>query len=202
MAYLKQYLATIWADWVARMSSIVGLIFVVVALAVRLTEVAQARYWLVAATVCYAISSFRAWRTEKQGNDKLQKIIDSLNQVPESTSLTPKELVRVFEGRTTLQGKKLAEAYVGKWITMAGLVSDVTLTGPQVGVTFKGSPSVNAYFTAKEWGDPISVLQQGNSITIRGRVDRVSQYGVGLEDCELIRVNPQEDQLHLPETTA
>src|SRR6185436_15490140 len=153
MRYVRQFLCAIWADWASRMSGIAGLILIAIALVFRLTEVAQARYWLAAAVVCYVIASFSVWQKEKANSEKLQGIIESLQQITENSPLTPPEIVRVFEGRTSLQGKKLAEAYIGKWITVTGSVSDVSsYSSDQVSVSFSGRPIISMYFTASQWG--------------------------------------------------
>jgi hypothetical protein len=65
LAHIGQYIAAMWSDWIGRMSGTASVIFLVIALIFKLTEVGQARYWIAAAFVCYIIASFRVWHKSR-----------------------------------------------------------------------------------------------------------------------------------------
>jgi len=179
------------------MSGIAGLVLLGIALVFRVTEVAQARYWIGAAVVCYVIASFQAWKRERQtitnlkGEIKsLRQSIEGLNQAEGVITLTPKALTGVFKNRTTLQGEKLAETYTGKWMIVSGCVEDIEREGERIRVVFKlaelADPIITMRFEAK-FVEPISALVKGDKITVRGKIARIQPSYVSLEDCELVK---------------
>jgi len=178
------------------MSGIAGLILLGVALVFRLTEVAQARYWIGAAVVCYVIASFQAWKRERQTITKLQGEIGSLRQGVEgltqaegATSLTPEQIVGVYKDRTTLQGEKLASTYVGKWMTVSGVVEDISRQGSELVVTFFSgqSPVLIMMQFAKDLVEPVSALSRGDTVAVRGKIQRIQPRLLLLESCELVK---------------
>lgn len=58
---LKEYVAAIGADVVSRISGICSVLLLIIAGFMKLSETGQARYWLYAAVVCYAIAAFNLW---------------------------------------------------------------------------------------------------------------------------------------------
>jgi hypothetical protein len=75
LAHIGQYIAAMWSDWLGRMSSTASVIFIIIALIFKLTDVGQARYWIGAAFACYAIASFRVWyKTRPDLKAELQEI--------------------------------------------------------------------------------------------------------------------------------
>jgi len=163
MVYLKQYFIAIWADWVSRMSTIASVLFIFLALVFRLTEIGQARYWIAAALVAYAIASFSTWRKERIAKEQRDKVIEGLEKATDSVSLSPSQLIKLYEGRTTIQGEKLAAVYEGKWITVSGKVRDVEkhyLGGARILLDQDNGPPVFLAF-AKGVSDAVSVLGKG-----------------------------------------
>jgi hypothetical protein len=194
---IRQYLSAIWADWASRMSGIAGLILLGVALVFRLTEVAQARYWIGAATVCYVIASFQAWKKERhtitnlKGEiESLRLSIEGLNQDEGATNLTPKQLVSVYEGRTTLQGERLAATRIGQRMTVSGKVQDIRENSEGLTIVFydelRTYPLVMMAFE-KRFIDPVSALSIGNEVTVRGKIVNIGPTTVSLENCELVK---------------
>jgi hypothetical protein len=191
---IKQYLAAIWADWTSRMSGIAGLIFLGAALVFGLTEVAQARYWIGAAVACYVLASFQAWKRERhaianlQGEiEKLRQGVEGLTQAEGATALTPEQLVGVYKNRTTLQGEKLASTYIGKWMTVSGVVEDISK--PRFGISlvfYRGEILIVMYFEESAT-EPVSALSRGDTVTVRGKIKQIESRNLLLESCELVK---------------
>jgi hypothetical protein len=140
------------------------------------------------AFICLVVAGFSAWRKERQKWERLNGLA--------TLSITPKELVKVYEGRTTLHGERLAENYKGKWIKVCGSINDVMvysgLRNRVESVTVyldwnHPEPMVVLEFN-KKWLNPISALRKGDSISVLGRISRVSDTSVHLDRCELLEI--------------
>ena len=192
MRYVRQYITAIWSHWVSRMSGIASIIFIIVALVFRVTEVGQARYWVAAAVLSYVVASFLAWRKDRLNVERLNQIVESLQSLPQVTghvTVTPTEILQVFKGRTSIAATKLAGAYIGKWITVTGNVRDVSRVGTeQARVSFDQDGNITVFMLfEKSLTDAVSALQKGDSITVRGEISTVDSSYVSLEKCELIK---------------
>ena len=188
---IGDYLAASWKDWLSRMTTIASLIFVVIGLAVRITEVGQARYWIAAAVACYIVASFQVWKQERtkleSEIESLRQIIEGLNQAEGGTSLTPEDLVGIYKDRTTLQGQKLAATYMGKWMTVSGKVEDISPAREQIYIMmYHGQIIVTMYFEEK-FIEPISALSVGNDVTVRGKIHNIEATLIRLVSCELVK---------------
>lgn len=178
------------------MSGIAGLIFLGVAFVFRLTEVAQARYWIGAAAVCYVIASFQAWKRErhtittlKVEIERLTQSVEGLAQAEGATSLTPEQLVGIFKGRTSLQGEKLASTYTDKWMILSGTVHDISQRHEGIGIVFHVTQpwiTIMMHF-GKEFIEPISALSKGDKVTVRGQIRKIEATLVSLENCQLVK---------------
>jgi hypothetical protein len=184
MAYLKQYFAAIWEGWLSRMSTIASVLFIIVALVFRLTEIGQARYWIGAAVASYAIASFSAWRKERLSLERLDRVVKSMEQSTGQAVLSPGEIVKVYEGRTTIAGAKLASAYIGNSMTVTANVEDVS--SPARITLFVDGILIFLHFE-ESLGDAVSALQKGDSITACGQITTVEKTHVSLDECKLIK---------------
>ena len=100
----------------------------------------------------------------------------------------PEYLAGFFENRTNIQGTKLAEPYIGKWIRISGSLSNVYEYGDFVVIFIHKpfpSPTIEMYF-GKEWIEHISVLKIGDDTKVLGKIKEISSGTVTLENCELI----------------
>lgn len=172
------------------MSGIASVIFIIIALAFRISEIGQARYWVAAAVLSYMIASFSAWRKERVAIGRLELTIEGLTQSTGDTSLTPGELVGLFKDRTTIQGERLASAYLGRRMPVSVVVDDVGTAVGQVYVSGYSDPGhirLAMYFD-KDRTEAISVLVKGDKVSIIGEIARVSSGNVGLEHCEIVKL--------------
>ena len=164
-------------------------------------------FWLAMAAT-FLIACFWAWSDERRQIEKLH--LDKI-------SLTPRELVQVYNDRTSDQGEKVAAAYIGKWMEVSGTIFDVRffpngLFRKRAGVTLRSTDNPTVYPTfVEKWSEPLSVLRPGERIRAVGQIRRIDAYSVWLEECELIEVikqtplpspSPTHEALPSPSQTA
>jgi hypothetical protein len=176
------FLVAVLKQWVVLMG---GLIMTVITLVERErgNPISPKVYWPIIAGFVVA-AMFLAWRTERRQWERLNVT---------KLSMTPKELVGVYLGRTDVQGKVLAKTYQGKWLEVSGELADVAIYGTfpskVAALTFRefNSPSVQLWFNRK-WISRLSMLSKGDNLTVLGQVESVEQYTVRVGNCEIINV--------------
>jgi len=135
---------------------------------------------------------FSAWRKERQNWERLGGL--------STFSVTPKEMVSVYKGRTTAQGEILAKNYNGKWIKVHGPVQDIRITNfpliwfENVDVILTTSieePGIHMTFS-RRWISRFAVLQKGDIITVLGKIRYVSTNHIKLKWCELLDVGTRD----------
>lgn len=111
-------------------------------------------------------------------------------------SMTPKALMEICRNKTRMQAKKAVEVYVGKWMKIAGTVSNITdneswitvhletvkLTNETMGDWYTMA-TIALYFRGQR--EHLEVLQKGDMITAIGEIETITQESIGLEKCEL-----------------
>jgi hypothetical protein len=116
------------------------------------------------------------------------------NEAREYVSVTPQDLRRLFEGRTTAQGTALANQYVGKWMIVSGRLGDIWPLRPgmhRFQVTLAIGPlAIMSYYQVflwfnEEWKERVEARQRGEQITVHGKVAEVQAIDVNLHDCEI-----------------
>jgi hypothetical protein len=106
-------------------------------------------------------------------------------------SVTPEQLWANFDGRTDVQAQKLLELYVGKWMKISGKIGDVSQIGKILLVNFERGriPDYyffHMYFRDQRFIDRLAVMQRGEHVDVLGRIDKVVNVMIDLEDCELV----------------
>jgi hypothetical protein len=98
------------------------------------------------------------------------------------------DLTKIYRDHTTIQAEKLAEPYIGGWLEVKGLVSNVTEDvfggGYQVSLDIDHE-YVYATFV-EEAQEQLPQLQRGEEVTILGRIARIDSYTLALEEAELL----------------
>lgn len=128
------------------------------------------------------------------------KVVTYVARIRESNALgsrsnpltdAPENLMQIYKGRTDLQGDKLAEAYIGKWIAVSGDVSNIVDVGilPFLSRTMvmfmdKSNHVVGMTFDGK--ADELRLLRPSSHIKVVGRIKTIQETSVQIEDCELI----------------
>lgn len=110
--------------------------------------------------------------------------------------VTPEVMIRPFKDHTTLQAETLTNQYRGKWLHFAGEVRDVTdesmLREQRTKLIFRVPVAnddlciVQAYFEG-EWPEEVSLTRRGQRVSLLGEVFDVTESGLSLVHCELIR---------------
>jgi len=75
---LRKYLASLWADWVARMSGVASVILAFLAAYLEfIVKHGKAALWVTAA-ICFVIASYRIWAKEHQALEAKQAELDAV----------------------------------------------------------------------------------------------------------------------------
>lgn len=190
--HIGLYLRAILGGWVSLLSGIAGVVLLVltVFLSDRFAVLRDNKTTFVwAAIVCVLVAGFAAWREERL---QLEKLTGESNRV--MLSATPDELIKVFDGRTTAQGERLAQAYAGKWLQVRGVVSDVQSDsgGGEKIVSKVGDGVTAVLYFHKKWRDVLSALRKGDTVTVLGQIQYVYTNHIALINCDLIETQVAE----------
>jgi hypothetical protein len=178
--HLWQYLSAIYEGWVSLVGGIAGIVLLILVVFLGddyafLRDNKKTFVWT--AFICLVIAGFSAWRTERQKWERLGGLT--------ALTKTPKELVSVFNQRTSTQGTKLSKHYIGKWLKVSGPLRDVESgtdrrTRRFVMTTLEGAmtddePLITMRFTKRKWEDLLSALSRGDTITVLGQIDTIGR---------------------------
>lgn len=123
-------------------------------------------------------------------------VAKSEDDLPET--VTPAFLVGLMKDQTTVAGQRAVAPYLGKRMTLSGIVNNVhksplgghsiwaDLPGPKTGVGVGINGDLDF---APEWDERVSIMPKGTPFSARGRLTRVDGgLGgvVGLAGCELL----------------
>jgi len=99
-------------------------------------------------------------------------------------SVTPEYLMGLFIGHTGVQGKKLLEPYIGKWIKVSGPLSNVRPTSPGIlALVSIGNKHVFMHF-GDQWRERLSVLRLEDKITALCEIREAELFELSLDKCE------------------
>jgi hypothetical protein len=103
--------------------------------------------------------------------------------------VTPEYLMELFREHTSIQGQRLIEPYIGKWMRVSGLLGDVSNNEYFSQVVFEHRPrtftALYMYFRQPDRSDRLSVLPRKTKLTVLGQIERVTSMEVHLDNCEL-----------------
>ena len=103
----------------------------------------------------------------------------------------PLYLMSLYENRTGLQADMLALAYIGRWIKVSGIVSDVNaipLTSGHL-LNLKPDPSKMQYvmlFFDEVWNERLTRLRNGQEINCVGKVKSISKFYLQINKAEIV----------------
>lgn len=111
------------------------------------------------------------------------------------TNISPEELAQFYEEHTAAQADKLFEVFIGKWITISLVVSDVhtqSSKGKVYHLQVLGMKSDNKFLqisassSKQKWIDQTQILKRGEIITVAGKIEfLMGSRTLFLNDCEL-----------------
>jgi hypothetical protein len=116
-------------------------------------------------------------------------------------SITAEYLMGLFSipGRTSFQARTDANAFMGKWMKVSGVMRDVSMSDPTqkfAQMVFKRDENIKIddplYFATlymmfrNGWIQRALILRPGDKITVIGQIERVDAVSLQLTNCELI----------------
>jgi hypothetical protein len=120
------------------------------------------------------------------------------DEAPRATPLKDRRLVRasvsdllnIYHEHTQVQADRLAEAYLGGWLTVAGAVHDVVSSGGsdshRVCIRMAGTDEMIFAEFPEESQQQLLMLRRGEPIEVSGRIASIGGHGVGLEESEFL----------------
>ena len=102
---------------------------------------------------------------------------------------TPDFLMNLYSGKMSAEGDRIFAPYVGKWITVSGTVSNVTIGDSESQVltfslTKEGAyRSIVMYFD-KNWNDRLSVLSRDQKISSHCEIRKANESYLYVGHCE------------------
>ena len=106
------------------------------------------------------------------------------------TPRTATELVEEQRGQTSLIGDMLSERHKGHWMTVAGRVRDVEDEFDEIVVRLEPTddePRLRLGFESSVWRPRLCILRSGDKVIAVGEINWITESGVRLTKCELVR---------------
>jgi hypothetical protein len=101
------------------------------------------------------------------------------------TNRTVRELLSLYEGHTSIQGDELMKPFIGMWIKVTGIVSEINpLPGGYLAVLSVKGDAVGAKFDEK-WAKELKRTFRGDTIKLQGKIRIREPIALYIEDCEL-----------------
>jgi hypothetical protein len=100
-------------------------------------------------------------------------------------NITLPYLSSLFHNKTKIQGRKLCEPLVGKWIRILGKVQNIS---DQIRLMITlGGPlgNVGCIFDETKWKDRVAMLPLHEKITVIGKIYNIEEGWLWLDECEL-----------------
>jgi hypothetical protein len=111
---------------------------------------------------------------------------------PVFLDLSPTQLVEPYGHLTDYHASKIVAGYIAKWVRWTAKVDNVSMVGERACVaTDLGHPTLflSFYFVPSE-NEKVLVLRKGTTVTIEGRVRKVTRFYIDIEDWVLKEVLP------------
>ena len=93
-------------------------------------------------------------------------------------------------GRTDFQGGLLAKPFIGKWIHISGVVTDISEQDNFAMIHFEGPfgqlSLIHMFFREKSKIQRVLILKPGTEIEVKGTIYEVGKWRVILDNCELV----------------
>lgn len=105
------------------------------------------------------------------------------------TDVTPQTLMGMFEGKTTVSARRLVQPYLGKWMKISGRFQNLGTLGSatySVRLSTRFDHAYLFYFSKESWEHQLELLQIGQQVALVGKVTKIDEWSIVLEDCELV----------------
>jgi hypothetical protein len=104
--------------------------------------------------------------------------------------VTPEYLFSLYQDHITVQADKLAQAYLGKWIKISGLIQNVndSTDGRSLLAVYleKDRTQLLLLYFSREWADRLAVLGRNQPVAAAGKVKSIDITRIELIECELV----------------
>lgn len=103
-------------------------------------------------------------------------------------NITAEYLTALFDEKTDMQGTKLVEPFLDKWIRVSGEVSNINedIGGEAISVVFhRKRPNIACSFDKAKWEDHLCMLRRGDTILVVGKIRNIERHWLWLMQCEL-----------------
>jgi hypothetical protein len=111
----------------------------------------------------------------------------------------PEVLMSFYKDRTNSEGDRLAAPYKGKWMSVTAIIHDIREGFDDTVTVFSDGPVTLSF--EKNWLTSLQTSRRGDRIYALGRLTRVTESTISLDDCELIQLptNPPAASPPIPE---
>ena len=105
---------------------------------------------------------------------------------------TPKQLREMVKGKTEMAATSVIKPHLDTWIAVQGRVFEVSemIAGDDICVAIKledeDETLVTMFFEKERWKRQVVILDKGDSVKARGKIRKVSEQSISLEQCELM----------------
>jgi hypothetical protein len=103
-------------------------------------------------------------------------------------------MVTLFKDKTSIQRRSIAKPYLGRWLKVEGLISDIDARDNGEGCSLSLhwtapdnnlAPSIHLRFD-EEWKQTVLSLNTDMSVMCIGRIASIDHWWLQLEYCELV----------------
>jgi hypothetical protein len=98
-------------------------------------------------------------------------------------------LRREFEGKTSLEGQRAVQPYLGKWLYISGRVFNVDFDahiGWNVAIHDDAPSELTSLYFADSEGPKIETLRLNTNVRVLGQIKSIDRYSIRLEHCTLV----------------
>jgi tRNA_anti-like len=112
---------------------------------------------------------------------------DSSVEVPEAAQDFPARLIALYRSHTKIQAADIMKEHLGSSITITGTVNNVSEPYSDGRVTVSLTKEDNLSFcTFEKATDRIRGLRKNDKITVCGKLEEVSSFGLELKECQIL----------------
>ena len=104
------------------------------------------------------------------------------------------EIWESMKGSTSIQIAHLAQLHIGKWLKVSNKVRNVDELSTDISVSVKASSIglIFLLFPKNRWKGRLETVRKGDGIIAEGKITKIDEDLIRLEDCEVIEIKPKE----------
>ncbi|MCY4419772.1 MAG: hypothetical protein OXC42_00700 [Gammaproteobacteria bacterium] len=138
--------------------------------------------------------------TERNEITGIHPVIQTHASDKEFLSTPIVEVFKELQALISIREKERAKLYIGKWLKVQNTIEDISQyrSDDSVNVTFAGDKCVSYVkmkFSDKQTCDVLKTMDKDERLAVVGEIVGITGYEVELENCELVDLNPNDDNL-------